>query len=331
MGRNPALGGGKTMSAPLVSVVIPFLNPVESFLAEAVASVLSQDYRPLELIFVDDGSNEDFSDRLAGWCSADGVPVQVLEHAGRINKGPSSSRNSAVAASTGKYVAFLDADDVWLPGKMSALCEILESDESIGLVFGSTKYWFDWQTSSQHSPRDFYARTGFRTTTVFEPPVFLTGTVRGTYMSPGPSNLFVRRTAFDACGGFEDGCHSVYEDQMFIAKLALAYRVCGVPRCWDLYRQHSDSMMTRAEDNDGLSIARHDYLAWLTNYCEERGVQHRRLAEAIAKERWLEQPFSVSSRGRSFRMRRWFKKWLLRFEERVLPARIRWRYWLKQG
>jgi len=319
------------MTTPLVSVVIPFLDPVESFLREAVASVLSQDYRPLELICIDDGSKDDLSERIRAWCSDDDVSVQILHHEDRINRGPSASRNLGIAESTGKYVAFLDADDVWLPGKIRAQCEILEGDETLALVFGATKHWFDWQTPGGSETRDFYPRTGFRKITVFEPPVFLSGMLRGVYIAPGPSNIFVRRDSIDACGGFEDDVRSVYEDQVFIAKLTLVNRVCGVPICWDLYRQHANSAMAESTRNNEESIVRQEFLAWLSDYCRERGLWRRDLAEAIAKELWLSKAPSTGPRGRAYRLTRWLKKWLLRIEERILPGRIRRKYWLRSS
>jgi glycosyltransferase involved in cell wall biosynthesis len=319
------------MSIPLVSVVIPFLNPVETFLREAVESVLSQDYRPLELICVDDGSNEDFSNRITDWCSAENVAVQVLHHEGQINRGPSASRNLGIAASVGKYVAFLDADDVWLPGKIRTQCEILEGDQTLAMVFGATKHWFNWQTPGGSETRDFYPRTGFRKITVFEPPLFLSGMLRGVYIAPGPSNILVRRDSIEACGGFEDDVRSVYEDQVFIAKIALVNRVCGVPICWDLYRQHANSAMAQSIRNNEESIVRQEFLVWLSDYCRERGLWRRELAEAIVKELWLSKASSSGTWGRSYRLRRWFKKWLLRFEERILPARIRRKFWLRSG
>jgi glycosyltransferase involved in cell wall biosynthesis len=104
--------------APLVSVIMPFLDPNRGFLQEAVESILSQEYRPLEIIFVDDGSQEILEDLIHSWCTDDKVPLRVLHHENRRNRGTSASRNLGVNESSGKYIAFLDADDVWLPGKI---------------------------------------------------------------------------------------------------------------------------------------------------------------------------------------------------------------------
>ncbi len=94
---------------PLVSVVIPAYN-AEAFLAEAIESVLAQDYKPVEVIVVDDGS----TDRTAAVASR--YPVMCLMQA---NGGPPAARNAGVAAARGSLVSFLDADDLWMPSKLS--------------------------------------------------------------------------------------------------------------------------------------------------------------------------------------------------------------------
>jgi GT2 family glycosyltransferase len=96
----------------LVSVIIPTYNRA-AFLAEAIDSVLSQTYTHLELIVVDDGSTDATVELLRQY---DGK-IAVLHTA---HGGPSAARNAGIAASRGRYLAFLDSDDVWLPGKLAS-------------------------------------------------------------------------------------------------------------------------------------------------------------------------------------------------------------------
>src|SRR5919107_1887161 len=104
-------------SRPLVSTVVAFLNG-ERFIEEAIESVLAQTYDNWELLLVDDGST-DGSTRIALQC-AEQYPAKVryLEHLGHQNCGMSASRNLGVSRAKGQYIAFLDADDVWLPHKL---------------------------------------------------------------------------------------------------------------------------------------------------------------------------------------------------------------------
>jgi len=112
----------------LVSVIIPTFNRAGSIL-RAVDSVLEQDYRPLELIVVDDGSEDDSLARLA-----------PLAESGRLrlhrqaNRGVSAARNAGIALAAGNLLAFLDSDDEWLPGKVSAQADYLAAHPEAVLV-----------------------------------------------------------------------------------------------------------------------------------------------------------------------------------------------------
>src|SRR5260221_1467443 len=101
---------------PLVSVIIAFLNE-QRFLEEAIKSVLEQDYKHWELLLVDDGSTDPSTGIALKY--ADTFPNKIIycEHADHINKGLSASRNHGIRRARGSLVAFLDADDVWLPAK----------------------------------------------------------------------------------------------------------------------------------------------------------------------------------------------------------------------
>src|SRR5664280_1531707 len=109
---------------PLVSVVIPAFN-AEAFVAEAIESVLAQDYEPVEVIVVDDGS----TDRTAAVASR--YPVTRLTP---DNGGQAAARNAGVTAAHGPLVAFLDADDLWLPAKLSTEVAYLSAHPEVGYV-----------------------------------------------------------------------------------------------------------------------------------------------------------------------------------------------------
>jgi glycosyltransferase involved in cell wall biosynthesis len=115
--------------APLVSVVIAAFN-AERFLAEAISSVLNQTHRELEVIVVDDGSTD----------STASVVERSLDPRVRLlrqpNKGVSMARNAGIEAARGEYVAFLDADDVWLPSKVERQLSVFRQHPAMGLVCG---------------------------------------------------------------------------------------------------------------------------------------------------------------------------------------------------
>ncbi len=108
-----------------VSVVIPTYNRA-GYLSAAIDSALSQSVPPHEIIVVDDGSEDDTPQV----CARYGDLVTYIH---QENAGPSSARNNGIEQATGELVAFLDSDDLWLPGKLERQVPLFEADESLGL------------------------------------------------------------------------------------------------------------------------------------------------------------------------------------------------------
>lgn len=122
------------MSAPLVSVCVP-ARDAERFLGEALASALAQDV-PLELLVCDDGSR-DGTRRIAQLAAARDPRVRLLRH--RRPRGVVAARNALLAAARAPYVAFLDADDAYLPGALAAQVAVLEREPGVALVHGGAQ------------------------------------------------------------------------------------------------------------------------------------------------------------------------------------------------
>jgi glycosyltransferase involved in cell wall biosynthesis len=108
------------MTVPLVSVILPAYNRLK-YLRSAVASVFAQTLSNWELIIADDGSNGDTRAYLSSLASLPRVKLIWLSHVGN----PSAVRNAALRAATGRYVAFLDSDDLWKPAKLQRQIEVL--------------------------------------------------------------------------------------------------------------------------------------------------------------------------------------------------------------
>ena len=143
---------------PMVSVIIPVYNRV-NLMPRALRSVLAQRGFPIEIIVVDDASTDGTTDGVIKWCQESGVECRVsrdgcLESESVIhyvpltvsqcsllliklsqNSGPAVARNRGLAKATGEYVAFLDSDDEWLPGSLSARLDVLERHGDIDLIF----------------------------------------------------------------------------------------------------------------------------------------------------------------------------------------------------
>src|SRR5262245_29579160 len=102
---------------PAVSIITIFLN-AEPYLDEAIRSVLSQSYDNWELLLVDDGSIDGGTGIAKRYARSFPRKIHYLDHDGHQNKGMSASRNLGVSYAMGEHIAFLDADDVWLPDKL---------------------------------------------------------------------------------------------------------------------------------------------------------------------------------------------------------------------
>jgi teichuronic acid biosynthesis glycosyltransferase TuaG len=117
------------MYEPLVSVIMPAYN-AEQYITESIESVVAQTYTQWELLIVDDGSTDGTKKIIESYCKQDGR----IKYFRQPNSKQGKARNLALANATGAYVAFLDADDVWLPQKLSVqLEEIINKD--VDLVF----------------------------------------------------------------------------------------------------------------------------------------------------------------------------------------------------
>lgn len=119
---------------PLVTVIVPAYN-CSAYLSEALNSILAQDYPNLEIIVVDDGSTDGSAEIAEGY----GPPVRVIR---QKNQGPAAARNGAVGEAKGEYLAFLDGDDLWLPGKLRAQMKHLLAHTDIGIVYGGFQRWY---------------------------------------------------------------------------------------------------------------------------------------------------------------------------------------------
>ena len=113
------------MENPLASIVVPVFNG-EKYLDAALQSILDQDYRPIELIVVDDGSTDD----TAGIAHS----YEDVQYIYQENQGPSAARNAGIWVAHGEFISFLDADDRWTPDKLTVQIGYLQMHPDVDFV-----------------------------------------------------------------------------------------------------------------------------------------------------------------------------------------------------
>ena len=111
---------------PKVSIIIPTYNQSQ-YLEEAIESALNQTYKNIEIIIVDDGSTDNTPEVIK---SFDNKIIYIQQK----NKGASSARNTGIKKANGEYIAFLDADDMWLKNKLENQIKFIQNNPEIGLL-----------------------------------------------------------------------------------------------------------------------------------------------------------------------------------------------------
>lgn len=115
----------------LVSIIVPVHN-AGAYIEKTIETVRAQTYRQWELLLVDDCSTDDSRQRIRGCISGDEGRIRLIEKP--CNEGAARARNTGLEAARGRYIAFLDADDLWMPDKLSRELAFMK-EKQVGFVF----------------------------------------------------------------------------------------------------------------------------------------------------------------------------------------------------
>ena len=270
-------------AAPLISVIMPFLN-VENFIQQAIESVLSQTESNWELLLIDDGSTDGSTEIAHAYASRHRGRIRYLQHQGHRNLGASASRNLGGQHARGKYIAYLDSDDLWFPSKLEEQRRLLGRVLGIDMIMGATKYWWSWQESTKE---DVVVQVGAPQDTLFAPGELLPLLYPlGTGVSPSINTVMVRSALVQKIGGWVDSFQLAYTDQAFLVKCYLYGSTYVASDCWDMYRQRSDSSSHRALTGSGYREVRFQFLLWFDRYLRECGLEHSEAARHLRRARW---------------------------------------------
>lgn len=245
------------LSYPPISAVIPTYN-VAQYVGEAIESVLHQTHGPIEVIVVDDGSEDDTCRILGKF----GDRVQLLT---QKNAGPSAARNRGIRKARGEYIALLDADDLWLPEKTALQLECVKRYPDVGLVFCDM---IEFQGNKREESTQFQSN-GFDNTFFGHSELVLDPfrkLLKANFIST-PSVL-MSRSLFEQTGGFD-------EDLRFSEDLLLWLRIARISSI----ARVSMPLVLRRRHEGNITNSRHRFLAALPSVLQKVQQEHAEYME----------------------------------------------------
>ena len=203
-----------------VSVIIPCYN-ASKFIRRAIDSVLNQDFESLEIIAVDDGSNDETRTILESYLPN----IKILSHPNHANLGQGPSLNLGIRESKSNLIAFLDADDIWYPYKVKEQVRIFQKFSDVGLVY-TNGHVIDDQDDTLYEiyPDDHHEEN-------------ITGKILLKCYIRTPSLVMIRREMFTKTGLFQSYCHAIDHD-MWIRMSELT-KFYYIPKFLRAYRKHN--------------------------------------------------------------------------------------------
>ncbi|HQE66789.1 MAG TPA: glycosyltransferase [Bacillota bacterium] len=206
----------------MVSVVIPLFNG-EKYIAEAINSVLKQTYSEIEVIVVDDGSTDKSPDIVKSF--------KKVNYIYQDNAGPSSARNTGMAASHGEYIAFLDCDDIYAENKIAEQVSILEKHKDADIVYNDCIA----------ADKNLNQINTLRSEGIYENDKDFLCMLLFRQIIPIPSSIMIRRRCFEEGCLYNEG-YKHAEDYEYIIRLAQRYKFRYIPKPLYIYRRHEGNL-----------------------------------------------------------------------------------------
>jgi len=205
----------------VISVIIPTYN-CDKYICEALDSVLHQTYSDYEIIVIDDGSTDTTREIIEN-------KFQTVRYYYVENNGVAAARNLGILMAQGELIAFLDADDKWLPEKLEKQVALFEANKNVSMVF-TENYFFNEQGISEFSAnKKIRLMHGNIVRNIFLNSYVVTSTV------------MVRRSVFDHVGMFEEEL-SVAEDDNMWMRIGFKYGIALLDEKLVMYRMTAGSL-----------------------------------------------------------------------------------------
>jgi glycosyltransferase involved in cell wall biosynthesis len=216
-------GANKGSELPLISVVIPAHN-AEKFISCTLGSVLSQTYKNIEVLVVNDGSTDGTVMMVESFLRSDSR-LKILH---QPKQGAPAARNYGIRSSKGEYIAFIDADDIWHKEKLQAQIECFRcSDPSVGLVYSWSIIIDEMGNPLSGIAHDYWGNV-------------LAELIYANFVGNGSCPL-IRRTCFDEVGNFKVHLGAAQDWDMYL-RIAERYEFRVTPKFYVGYRRASNGI-----------------------------------------------------------------------------------------
>lgn len=249
--------------APLVSAIIPTHNAA-AFIGETLESIFAQTYPNLEVIVVNDASTDETASVLKPYRGR----ITYIERPRR--QGPAAARNTAIAASSGDIVAFIDSDDLWLPERVSKGADAFIANPQAGLV-ATNVFVQDERTGNRRPCWKSVKRTGDRPTKrlLIENFICTSGTM-------------VSRRALDEVGAFDESFAGA-EDYELWYRIATRFDIELIEEPLVVWRYRPASLSSDPRRMLEHVVRFYEKVLATEEHAEERGVADRRRGEVLFK------------------------------------------------
>jgi len=212
----------------LVSVIIPTYNS-DKYLSDSIESALAQTYPHVEIIVIDDGSTDNTKKVVEPY-------LGIITYLYKENAGPASARNLGIAKSHGEYIAFLDADDYWLPEKLKIQIDFFQSNPQYGMIHANNLI-----LETEREPYPAFIGESPPTGWVF----------KNLFLSNHINNLTVilKRECLDKVKGFDESKELIgIEDYELWLRISLFYEIGFLDKIVAVYRVHCDNISKESKD-----------------------------------------------------------------------------------
>jgi len=251
---------------PTVSVIVPAYNRAH-LITRALESLRGQTYRDFEVVLGDDASTDDtVAVAQRAWPE---LKVARLS----VNRGASSARNAAIRESRGRFLAFLDSDDEWLPEKLAVQMAYLERHPEVAVcACAYRKQWRDGRTTMVPTPHS----------------ADMTKALHSALDFHGASTPVVRREVLDEVGDQDEDLR-ILEDWDWMLRISQKHRIDVLDEPLAVIHENNPSPPDRMRDSTVIFLAKHD--ADFRRY----GAVHRR---AVISQQWENAAFNMFEHGR---------------------------------